>query len=133
MDAPSHPTWNDLHPVLPPPITQQQALHHWNTKAAVRAMPRCILGIAILRALNMRLPMPPTPKVQPITPAMLEESNRRIAKMREELAAEAPGPQVEDTTENTVEELRGSVVRSEAQSTFEGQMRAKELRRSLDP
>lgn len=132
VESQSHPTWNDLHPVLPEPVTQQQALHHWNTKAAIRAMPRCILGIAILRGLGMQMPTPPTPKVQPITPAMLAESNRRIAKMREELAAEAPGPQVVDTSEGAVEELRDSVTRAEAQSTFEGAMRASELRKSLN-
>lgn len=131
MESQSHPTWNDLHPVLPEPVTQQQALHHWNTKAAIRAMQRCILGIAILRALNMRMPTPPTPKVQPITPAMLAESNRRLAKIREEVAAES-APQVVDTTEGAVEELRDSVTRAEAQSTFEGQMRAAELRKSLN-
>jgi hypothetical protein len=123
-------TWDQLHPVLPPPITQEQAIAHHNTRQAIGALPRNILGIAILRAMNMRLPMPPR-RPQMVTREMVEESNRRIQQMREELARES-APVIEDTTEGAMEELRGSVVRSEAQSTFEAQMRARELRKSLD-
>lgn len=131
METPSPPmTWDQLHPVLPPPITQEQAIAHHNTKQAIGALPRNILGIAVLRSLNMRLPMPPR-KPQMVTREMVEESNRRIQQMREELARES-APVVEDTTQQAVEELRGSVVRTEAQSTFEAQMRARELRKSLD-
>lgn len=134
MENPSRPTWNDLHPVLPRPITQDQALSHHNTKQAIGALPRNILGIAILRALRMRLPNPPR-QARPLTPAMLEESARQIQKMREELAAQRAqddGPDIVDTTQGAVEELRGSVTRSEAQSTFEAQMRAAQLRKSLN-
>lgn len=131
METPSPPmTWDQLHPVLHPPITQEQAIAHHNTKQAIGALPRNILGIACLRALNMRLPMPPR-EPQMVTREMVEESNRRIQQMREELARES-APVVEDTTQQAVEELRGSVARTEAQSTFEAQMRARELRKSLD-
>lgn len=131
MDNPSPPmTYDQLHPMFPPPVTRDEAIHHHNTKQAILALPRNILGIALLRALNMRLPMPPR-QPQLVTREMVEESNRRIQKMREELAAEQSAGIV-DTTEQAVEELRESVTRSEAQSTFEGAMRAKELRRALD-
>lgn len=132
MESPSHPTWNDLHPVLPPRVTQEQALHHHNTKQAIGALPRNTLGIAILRALRMRLPNPPR-QARVLTPAMVQASAQQIQKMREELAAQRAqddGPDIVDTTQGAVEELRGSVTRSEAQSTFEAQMRAAELRRS---
>lgn len=126
MESPSHPTWNDLHPLFPEPMTRDEAIHHHNTKQSILALPRNILGIAILRALGMRLPMPPRPP-QLVTREMVEESNRRIQKIREELAAEQSAGIV-DTTEQAVEELHDSVTRSEAQTAFEAQMRAKALR-----
>lgn len=138
VESPSRPTWNDLHPVLPPRMTQKQALHHYNTKQAIGAMPRNILGIAILRALRMRLPNPPR-QARLLTPAMLEESNRRIQQIREELASKGLTPTGRTESQpviqelpSKVEELRESVARTEAQSTFEAQMRVAELRRNLD-
>lgn len=129
VDETSPQTWNDLHPALPRPMTQAEAIHHHNTRQAIAAMPRNIFGIAILRALNMRLPNPPR-NPQMVTRAMVEESNRRIQQMKAEQAAEQ-APALTDTTNDAVEELRGSVVRSEAQSTFEAQMRASALRGTL--
>jgi ABC-type phosphate transport system auxiliary subunit len=126
LDTTSPPTWDQLHPVLPLPVTQEQAITHHNTRQVIGALPRNILGIAILRALGMRPPMPPRPP-QLVTREMVEESNRRIQKMREELAAEQSAGIV-DTTEQAVEELHDSVTRSEAQTAFEAQMRAKALR-----
>lgn len=128
LDTTSPPTWDQLHPVLPPPVTQEQAIAHHNTRQVIGALPRNILGIACLRALNMRLPMPPR-KPQVVTRGQIEESNRRIQKIREEVARESSP--VVDTTDTAVEELRESVVRSEAQATFDAHMRASQLRSTL--
>lgn len=129
LDTTSPPTWDQLHPVLPPPVTQEQAIAHHNTRQVIGALPRNILGIACLRALNMRLPMPPR-KPQVVTREQIEEANRRIQKIREEVAAEQKSGVV-DTTDSAVEELRESVVRSEAQATFDAHMRASQLRGTL--
>lgn len=125
VEETSPKTWDQLHPPLPPPMTREQAIHHHQTRNQLASMPRNIFGIALLRALGMPLPMPPRQQV--VTQAMIEDANRRIQKMREELAAGA----VVDTTEEAVEELRDSVVRSEAQTTFDAHMRASQLRGTL--
>jgi hypothetical protein len=137
---PLGPSWDDLHPPMPRPVSQGEAIHHFNTKAAIRAMQRNILGVMILRALGMRLPLPPTPKGQVITPAMVAETNRRLAEIRAEQAEqgrtitgrEESKPEIQQLP-SKVEELRDSVTRSEAQTNFEAQMRAKEIRRGLEP
>lgn len=130
MDNPSPPmTYDQLHPLFPQPVTRDEAIAHHNTRQMIGALPRNILGIAILRALGMRLPMPPR-NPQLVTREMVEASNRRIQKIREEVAAEKSAGVV-DTTDSAVEELRDSVTRTEAQSTFEAAMRAKALRGTL--
>lgn len=130
-------SWDDLHPALPPPVSAEQAMRHHETRQKIAAMPRNIFGIAILRALGMRLPNPPR-KPQTVTREMVEESNRRIQQMRDELAAKGltvtgrPESQPEiQQLPSRVEELRDSVVRSEAQTAFEAHMRASQLRGTL--
>lgn len=130
---------NPLNPMNPSRfmqrVTRAQAELHWQTKQVIRSLPRNIFGIAILKALGMPLPRPPSPtdttgKGPVITQDQLRETNERMAQIRAELAAESR-PVIVDTAAEKVEELRDTVQYAEAQTTFEAHMRASQLRDSI--
>ena len=130
---------NPLNPMNPSRlmqrVTRAQAELHWQTKQVIRSLPRSIFGIAILKALGMPLPRPPSPKSDTatgptITQEQLRETNERMSQIRAELAAEA-APVIVDTGAEKVEELQDSVQYAEAQTTFEAHMRASQLRDSI--
>lgn len=76
----------------------------------------------------MQLPTPPR-RPKAISPQDLRASAEAIDRMRKALAND--GPAIVDTTDDSVEELRDSVVRREAQSTFDAHMRASRLRETI--
>lgn len=143
--APKPTAWdvNPLNPMNPSRfmqrVTRAQAELHWQTRQVIRSLPRNIFGIAILKALGVPLPRPPSPKPDTatgpvITQEQIAETNVKMAAIRAEMAAEAGlgGPGVVAAAPvSKVEQLQDSVKYAEAQTTFEAHMRASQLRGSI--
>lgn len=120
---------------IPRSVSPSERAHNLRNRTALASMPRNTLGVAILFVLNKTLgrPMPNAP-VNPMA-AEIRASANRINEIRKELAAEKKPPEDSDQPlveqRDAAQELRDSVVRSEAQKSMDALMAARELRDSL--
>lgn len=129
---------------LPRRVSPSESAMYRRNRFMIASMPRNILGVSVITALARAFgrPMPNAPR-DPMDEA--RKSAELIDKMRKEIAAEE-GETGQATQEawdklrppsgpiqvvDAAQEVRDSAVVIEAQSAFEAQMRAKDLRDSL--